>query len=168
MKKVIITTILTVILTAFSCLAQDDFYQAITKLTDQAPNRYVAANTNIVVNPASACNQGEEPFADFIKRFRNDKTFRTSRIRLAFNNEEQQQCLSQQTEEDWKSIKASRTRRSQGMVYYNTWYNVKADEVCFISAQSCPENVAEGLAYYYQFRRINNKWYLVTLTETAR
>lgn len=165
MKKFLL--FLMVILATGVCNAQDDYDTAMYNLVEMAPNKYVAANTNIVVNPASPCNQGEEPFMDFIKKFRNDKSFRNSRIQLIYINEWSQLQLSEQSDVDWQAIKASKPVRSEGLVSYGTWYNVKADEVCFANVDSCPENVAEGLAYYYQFQRIEGKWYLVALTETA-
>ena len=45
---------------------------------------------------------------DFIKEFRDDENFRVSRIKLTYDNEEVQLNLSQQTDESWKMIKATK------------------------------------------------------------
>lgn len=165
MKKILL--FLMIILATGVCNAGNDYDDAMYNLLESFQYKYIAANTKIVANPSSPCNQGEEPFMNFIKKFRNDKSFRNSRIKLIYNDQAELQILSQHSAAQWLNIKASRPVRRNGNINYGTWFNVKADEVCFASVESSPDNAAEGLAWFYQFRRINGKWFLVALTETA-
>ena len=123
---------------------------------EKAPGKYVGANTAKIISSESACNQNGEAFKDFIPRFRTDKAFRNSRIRLAADDQIGAMGLQYC---DFKLLKASR-RNTRCDKSYGTWYNVSANEVCFQynDVLPCNDDVGGG-SVSARFQRIDGKWY---------
>lgn len=51
---------------------------------ENCPEKYQPEQTAIISNPQSECNQGEEPFIEFMKRWNSDADFRTSRLKATW------------------------------------------------------------------------------------
>ena len=143
------------VITALGCYAQE--------WVDNAPGKYLKSSATQISVATTPCNQGEEPFKDFIAKFRTDSQFRTSRISLAEISEGQQ--LSDIT--DWSVLKAY-TGNTDGMAEYGVWYNISANEVCFENAFYDPEYGGGGEATYFRFSRQDGIWRLTGLAVTAR
>lgn len=138
---------------AISINAQDlDFME-------NAPDGYLPSNTKIITSRTSPCNQGEEAFMDFIPKFRTDKAFRNTRIRIDENDEIAKSSV--EWFDNWQIIKAGKGRTATEK-YWGTWYNVSKDAVCFAYTNEPTDPNAEwgGSGAYFSFRRIDGKWYL--------
>ena len=142
----------------FGLSAQSWIDMSESDLMTKALGKYVAANTTKINSRASACNKGTEPFIDFITKFRTNKTFRKSRIKL---NEGDQYWNGEL--ESWSCLKAGKgTDRKYQCKYFNTWYNITADQVCLESQEEPldPDSEWGGSSLFFRFKRIAGKWYL--------
>lgn len=128
---------------------------------EKAPEKYLASATQLVINPASPCNQGEEAFMDFIPKFRSDKKFRDSRMK--FDDNEEMYVMSMESLADWNNgngyalFKAQKRKR-----YYCTWYDVTANQVCF-KMEDYPSGEWGGSSMMARFQRIGGKWYITAI-----
>lgn len=146
---------LAVILGSFGLCAQVNAWM------EKAPGKYLPATTRTIITSTSACNQGSEAFMNFIPKFRTDKKFRNSRIRLAADDE--MGASSVEFFENWQIIKAGKgVNRREGYRYFGTWYSVTADNVCFEYQDYPTDPNAEwgGSSAQFRFQRIDGKWYL--------
>lgn len=154
MKNLVLTLFLT--LFAFNLYA-DDF-----SWCEGSPDKYQPSTTKIIVTRTSPCNQGDEAFMDFIPKFRTNKAFRNSRIRIAAEDEISK--MSADCFENWHIIKAGKGV-SDGARYYGTWFNISADQVCFAYGDSPVDPNAPwgGSGAYFRFQRIDGQWYLTSV-----
>lgn len=123
---------------------------------EDAPRKYVGANTARIISSGSECNRNGEAFKDFIPRFRTDKAFRESRIRLDADDEAGASTLKYF--DNFKLLKASH-RNTRCDKSYGTWYNVSADQVCFHYSDVLLCSEAGGGSVSARFQRIGGKWY---------
>lgn len=72
-----ITLLLLSLITALAASAADIF-------ADSCPEKYLPGQTAIINDPQSACNQGDEPFSEFMKRWNTDADFRNSRLKATW------------------------------------------------------------------------------------
>lgn len=130
---------------------------------ENAPEKYLPSTTQTIVSASSPCNQGEEAFKNFIPKFRSNKTFRNSRTR--FDDEMGQMMFD--TLADWNSgngyalLKAvnKNTRCDKS---FGTWFNISANEVCFIYQDVLPCDEWGGSTLLARLQRIEGKWYMTT------
>ena len=80
--------------------------QAQYEWMENAPEKYLPAMTEKIISRASACNQGEEAFMDFIPKFRTDARLRGERIKL--DPEDEIGKLTLDNFEIWNIIKAGK------------------------------------------------------------
>lgn len=152
MRNLVLTLFMT--LFAFGLNAEDSlwFYNS--------GNGYDPSATKIIITRTSPCNQGGEAFMDFIPKFRKKKTFRDKRIVAV--TEDGISIISSYWFSDWHIIKAGKKIIS-GVEYYGSWFNISADQVCFIYSMT-PVNPIEGdwggSSIFFRFERIEGKWYL--------
>lgn len=129
--------------------------------TFNAPEKYQPATTQVIVIRTSPCNQGEEAFMDFIPKFRKEKVFRDRRIKLSADDEYGRMCAG--NFDNWSIVKAGKgVNKRDGYGYFGTWYNVSADNVCFIYNDwpTDPDSPWGGSGAYFRFQRIDGKWFL--------
>lgn len=156
MKKILVSLVMAVF--ALTALAQDSNW------LEKAPQKYLPEMTQTIITRTSPCNQGDEAFMDFIPKFRTDKAFRNSRIKIDEDNAISK--YSAEMFENWKIIKGGKgVDRREGLKYYGTWYNVSADEVCFQYSDEPTDPNAEwgGSGLMARFQRIGGKWCLTGL-----
>ena len=131
---------------------------------ENAPEKYLPAMTDKVISRASACNQGEEAFMDFIPKFRTDAKLRGERIKL--DPEDEMGKLTLDNFENWNIIKAGKgVNKREGLKYYGTWFNVSENMVCFRYSDEPTDPNAEwgGSGALFCFQRIEGKWYLTSV-----
>lgn len=128
-----------------------------------APHRYLPKATQLIISPTSACNQNGEAFKDFIPKFRNDATFRLSRVK--FDSEENLEW-AYNTLGYWTTgyqlFKAVQ-RKQRCDKSFGTWYNVSANEIYFQYEDVLPCDEDGGSEMRARFQRIDGKWYLTGL-----
>lgn len=149
MKKILLL-ICSVIIT-ISIQAQNEWMEG--------PGKYVTANTKIIYDPTSPCNEGEEAFRNFIPKFRRDAQFRKSRVKFASDDESARSCF--EYFDNWHLLKAQQ-RSTKQAAWYSTWYGITTDQVCLEYSEWPTDLDAEwgGSGMYARFQRINGKWYL--------
>ena len=132
---------------------------------EKAPDKYLPAATRTITTATSPCNQHGEAFKDFIPKFRTDKSFRNSRLRLT----DEQSKMSAEAldspdgwEIGWNLFKASK-KNTRCDKSYGTWFNVSANELCFIHQDVLLCDEWGGSTAYARFQRIGGQWYLTAL-----
>lgn len=150
-----IALILIIFISAFSASARSWIETGPETVT------YNAKACALVKNPAAPCNQGKESFSSFLKRFTASKAFRNNRIKAtsisfpATKSEIKEQLGYIETVE-------FPTGRKKGEL--GTFYNVKADMVCYrfdeYPEELDPECEWGGSSLGYCFQRVAGLWYL--------
>lgn len=142
-----------VTLFAFGLNAQDFSWM------ENTPDKYQPSTTKIIVTRTSPCNQGDEAFMDFIPKFRTDKTFRNNRVKISSDDEAGK--MSVEYFDNWKLLKAGKGT-TQEERYYGTWFNINANQVCFVysTTPTDPNAPWGGSSCSFRFQRIGGKWYL--------
>lgn len=125
--------------------------------TENAPERYLPKMTQLIISADSPCNTGGEAFKDFIPRFRKDKAFRDSRIRI---DDEMGKMMVQYTNFSLFKAQKKATKCDKS---YGTWYNVSANEVFFRYEDVLPCSEAGGGCVMARFNRIDGKWYCTAI-----
>ncbi|MDE6553172.1 MAG: hypothetical protein K2K98_09490 [Muribaculaceae bacterium] len=125
---------------------------------ENAPGKYLPAMTKIIISADSPCNIDGEAFKDFIPRFRKDKAFRDSRLKLSSEMEN----TSMEWFDNFAILKAS-SKNTRCDKSFGTWFNVSADEVCFQYNDVILCNGDGGGSVNARFQRIDGKWYLTGL-----
>lgn len=124
----------------------------------KAPNQYLPAMTKLITSANSPCNTGGEAFKDFIPRFRKDKAFRESRVRMS----EEFEILMLNSIEEWQTgydILKANVKNTKCDKSFGTWYDVSANEVCFHFCNVLLCSDVDGSALWVRFQRIDDKWY---------
>ena len=134
---------------------------------------YDAKACSMVANKKSACNQGAEPFCDFISKFKTNKNFRKSRVK-ACSKSYCSDCIEgvgticigyDNLHHGFKTYKSKKKwikcSDMDAGGYYEmsaaTWSNVSKNKVKY-SYDAEDDECGWGL--WYIFERINGKWYL--------
>lgn len=162
MKKVLILALLITLSVRAFAQGYDDY-----------PNEYDPKATQIINDPNSPCNQGDESFLSFISKFRIDRSFRVART--AFETKDSwvmdpdfyksQFDYYIQDNSFWKNFQPHKLKVKGTEESFNTWYAITADQVCFEIFECDTEDLgASLLRITTKFRRINGKWY-ITLIE---
>ncbi len=153
-KQLNIIIALIIVLIPLTSFAQDFSW------IENAPDRYIASNTKIIISRESPCNQGEEAFMDFIPKWRTNKAFRNSRVR--FNDDMSKSSF--EFLDNFNLFKASPMKRKGGWISYTTWFGISKDQVCVKFSESCDDETCDGGSdIMARFQRIGGKWYLTDL-----
>ncbi|MCH5318773.1 MAG: hypothetical protein J1E38_03580 [Paramuribaculum sp.] len=130
---------------------------------ENAPDKYLPKNTQIVISPESPCNQNGEAFKDFIPKFRTDKAFRDSRVKFDADDEMGKMSFKMLADyndgKGYQLLKAVQ-KKLRCDKSFGTWYNVSENEVCFRYEDVLPCNDWGGGSVTARFQRIDGKWYL--------
>jgi len=158
MKKLITILILVLACMPIAVFAQDYSWM------ENAPDKYLPSATQMVISATSPCNQGDEAFKNFIPKFRTNKQFRDSRIKFsdemgATMFEMLADCNNGNGYALLKAVKKN-TRCDKS---YGTWYNISADEVCFVYNDVLPCDEYGGGSVMARFQRIDGKWYITDI-----
>lgn len=122
---------------------------------ENCPGKCIRANTRIITNRQSPCNQGGEAFMDFIPKFRTDKAFRDSRAKFGDEG-------GWYGDLDWIADDLTPYQKNERCdKSYGTWYNISENEVCFYSTNVFTCDYDEGGSdMWFRFQRIDGKWYI--------
>lgn len=157
MKKILLALLMVAAITPFSSQAQDmdevDF-----SWCDNAPERYSEANTKLIISPTSPCNTNGEAFKDFIPRFRTDKSFRESRLKLSTEMERSMFVMLGDWTTGYNIIKA-RQKNTRCDKSFGTWFDVTATNVSFAYDDVLLCSDFGGSSLRVRFTRIDGKWY---------
>lgn len=153
MKKLILT--LLVCIGSLVVSAQESDYSWM----ENAPTKYSTKWSQVVSSDASPCNKGTEPFKVFVKKFRSDRTFCLSRIRVGGDWDAAARSM------EYSDMKANPGKTTRCETYFATYFGITADQVCFMSTYEdrCGED--GGGSGFYRFRRIDGKWYLTDMVQ---
>lgn len=136
MKKLILALSLAALLGFTSASAQ-------TKAEiDQSVTRMESAS--------APCNQGAEPFKQFIAKFSNDKTFMESRLKLS--DSQMAEFATLLTPSNFVAMGPVDRDNDQ---WYQAWDEIQRNSVYL----SCGW-VDSFTEHIYEFKRISEKWYL--------
>lgn len=125
----------------------------------------------LVADPASIVNTGGESFIEFLQKFQSDKAFRNSRLIGPEGAEPDTGLTDIFTYYDENNIPLDIEAdyfEDQCSKIYSTFYGVQKNQVLYFSTENfdCdPDNPDEealdgGGSAWYQFLRIEGKWYL--------
>lgn len=122
--------------------------------------KYDAKSNRKVKNVKSSCNQGNEPFYKFLKKFKSSESFRKSRCKVLddiFVANIDDFC--ENFTEEFRPHKLERKKLQEDCYLETTasFYDVSKNVVCFFSTG---EDCESGGSSLYKFKRINGKWYL--------
>lgn len=131
----------------------------------QQPEQFDAGDCAAVRNPESPCNQGDEPFSQFIAKFNKDKKFRQERLNplgmhsaIPGDSEEAKLAdLKANLKRFSGKVAPVQLRRTYNSVRWATYYAVAPNIVGFYSVE---ETSGERTEYILGFERINGLWYL--------
>lgn len=129
---------------------------------ENAPDRYIPANTQIIISSDSPCNKDGEAFKDFIPKFRTDASFRNSRLRFEEDDEMGKMMFGFLADSGvgYKVFKA--VNKKEGCTRITgTWYDITSDQVCFRwdeDGSRCKGDWG-GSSIMARFQRIDGKWY---------
>lgn len=122
------------------------------KWLDAVPESYQVAACKQIKDPASLCNQGDEPFSAFMSKFNMSAQYRQERTKVTANTPEFQNegdALANAVS-FLKTYKAVPMRDYNGKVNMSTWFYVTENMVGY----SFPSGVL-------CFERVGGKWYCV-------
>lgn len=135
------------------------------------PDTIQQRDCEMVNDPQAPCNQGDEPFSEFLARFCNDKDFRLSRLhsdmfKYAYSEmEEWEKEALGEKEFDFTPV----SKMENDVVTIATWYRVGADRALYMEnvyydgeEVDDPENDPSDVdgAEFLTFERREGKWYL--------
>lgn len=124
---------------------------------ENSPQKYLPATTAEITSRASACNQGEEAFMDFIPKFRKNAAFRNKRVQ--FSEDDSMGKMGFECFDNFAIFKAIK-KNTKCDKSYGTWFNISADEVCFVYNDVLPCYDCGGGTIAARFQRIGGKWYM--------
>ncbi len=143
---------------------------AVDIFMDQRPDKYLAAQTSIVNNPDSPCNQGDEPFTEFMKQWNADASFRLSRLKVTWASPFADDWSDDEIYDLLKSnlgmlgdygalpMKPKRNTNRANASTFNTFYIVGADRVGYYASF---DNGDFGHSATVGFIRKDGLWYCV-------
>lgn len=135
------------------------------------PDTLQQRDCEMVKDPKAPCNQGAEPFSEFLVRFCTDKDFRLSRLHPdmfgAANIDVAEWIKEVMSEGKFDFAPVSKTEND--VVTLATWYGVGADQALYMEnvyydgeEVDDPENDPNDVdgACFWIFERRDGKWYL--------
>lgn len=121
------------------------------KWMDSVPETYQTKDCQEVASASSACNQGEEPFSAFLRKFNMSPRYRESRIKftdntLEFLREDNMFATMLSHLKDYGVLPLRAVKSKSRLA---TWHNVSENMVCYY-----------GPGVLLCFERIDGKWYV--------
>jgi len=132
--------------------------------------KYLPKQTAIARDPASPCNQGEEPFSVFIKKFNTDPVFRAERTKADWcspmydieNPQQAQEYLESSAKylKDYGALPVApmALKRRNGESTFKTFFTIGENRVGYYVSS---EGEGGGSSARIGFKRKKDKWYLV-------
>ena len=153
-----IAVFLGIIMMSLSLFANEEWYSNLNPRFDEKSNA-------MILDVNSPCNQGGEPFYEFLGRF-DDSAFVKERFRLPSIDSKENKV----EEEPWLPGELTITRSEWCIMYTEefpfwqeyaaSWFDVTADRVCHIYGEPMPDGsiIVGSLCV---FKRIDGTWYFV-------
>lgn len=161
MRKILFTLMIAM-LSNFAIVADD------TQWFANAPEVYLPEMTELINSDASECNQGAEPFKQFIFNFANDPNFRKERLKGGHYIIELWESDGVNFAEFFTVCDIHKNEGGAETEIIRTWYGVTANEVCYyqqywISEIYDGEDYGDGGNDFFRFARIDGRWYLIDI-----
>lgn len=113
----------------------------------------IQASIKKMESPSTPCNQGAEPFKQFIAQFSTDADFMTSRLKLSdAQREKYADILKPET------FKAMGPEERDGEEYYQAWGEMQYGQAYLDCGW-----VDSFSEYTMEFKRLDGKWYLAKI-----
>lgn len=143
-------------------------------------NKFDFESCSAVYDKNSECNQGDEPFSEFISKFKSKKSFRKSRVFIDKNQPLSQyayemqsvvaNCLKEPISENSLKWIKDKTDSSGGYFISTSayWYGVSKNTIYFrYDIDNSHEVYGSGWNMWCEFKRIEGKWYLTRVVDAG-